>query len=184
MEWVAQLSHLNYMDYVHIWFDIELYFIQLLSFVHYVQMITLWILLLIAFQLSVINFKVNSAAAKLAIFHIRITIKEYHASMSFELLSNLWYRTPTKKTKHTYKKRFILANETRRIHTICMSCTDTAVQEEATILQNAVVLYPHLLVFVHFMKQSETLWVFHSQWGQVRVVSSDIHPHVVLKHES
>lgn len=108
MEWVAQLSHLNYVDYVHIWFDIELYFIQLLSFVHYVQIITLWILLLIAFQLSVINFKVNSAAAKLAIFHIRITIKVYHASMSFELLSNLWYRTPTKnKQTHIQKKIYL-----------------------------------------------------------------------------
>lgn len=32
-----------------------------------------------------------------------------------------------------------------------MSCTDPAVQEKAAILQNAVVLYPHVLAFVHFM---------------------------------
>lgn len=70
------------------------------------------------------------------------------------------------------------------IHTMCMSCPDTTVQGEAPILQNAVVLYPHVLVFVHFMKQSKTLWVFHSQWRQIRVVSGDIHPHVILKQRS
>lgn len=68
-------------------------------------------------------------------------------------------------------------------HTMCMSCTDPTVEVEATILQNAVVLNPHFLVFVHFMKQSKTLRGFHSQRGQIRVVSGDIHPHVVLKHE-
>lgn len=67
---------------------------------------------------------------------------------------------------------------------MCMCGADAAVQREAAVLQNAVVLHPHVLAFVHFMKQSETLRVLHSQRGQIRVVSGDIHPHVVLKHES
>lgn len=64
-----------------------------------------------------------------------------------------------------------------------MSGSDAAVQVQAGVLQDAVVLHPRVLALVHFMKQPQTVWVFHSQWGQIRVVSGDIHPHVVLKHE-
>lgn len=64
-----------------------------------------------------------------------------------------------------------------------MCGTDAAVKWEAAVLQYAVVLHPHVLAFVHFVKQSKTLWAFHCQWGQIRVVSGNIHPHVVLKKQ-
>lgn len=67
------------------------------------------------------------------------------------------------------------------IHTLRMSRTDAAVQVEAPVHQDAVVLQPHVLVLVQLMKQPKTLGVFHSQRGQISVVSGDIHPHVVLK---
>lgn len=77
-----------------------------------------------------------------------------------------------------------LKHDIQYINTMCMRCADATVQVEASVLQNAVVLQPYVLVFVHFMKQSKTIRVFHSQRGQIRVMSGDIHPHVVLKHES
>lgn len=64
--------------------------------------------------------------------------------------------------------------------TLCVGGPDTTVEVKAAVLQNAVVLDPCFFDFVYFMKQSKTLWVFHSQRGKIRVVSGHIHPHVIL----
>lgn len=81
------------------------------------------------------------------------------------------------------KKNTLKKAETWQVRTMCMSCPDTAVQVEAPVLQNAVILNWSVFAFVHFMKQSKTVRVFHSQRRQIRVVSRDVNPHMILKHE-
>lgn len=61
-----------------------------------------------------------------------------------------------------------------------MSCTDPAVEGEAAVLQDAIVLNPCVLAFVQFVQQSQTLGAFDSQWGEAAIVPGHVLPHVSL----
>lgn len=61
-----------------------------------------------------------------------------------------------------------------------MSCTDPAVEGEAAVLQDAIVLNPCVLASVQFVQQSQTLRAFDGQWREAAVVSGHVLPHVSL----
>lgn len=64
--------------------------------------------------------------------------------------------------------------------TLCVSCTDPAVEGEAAVLQDAVVLDPRVPAPVQFVQQSQTLGAFDGQWREAAVVSGHVLPDVSL----
>lgn len=61
-----------------------------------------------------------------------------------------------------------------------MCGANASIKIQTAILQNAVVLNPHIPGFVQLVEETQTLWVFDSEGWKAGVVQGDIYPYVIL----
>lgn len=66
------------------------------------------------------------------------------------------------------------------VHTWGLSGANASIEVQAAILENAVVLDPHVCAAVQSVQKAQALWALDSQGREATVVQSNVFPDMVL----